>query len=373
MIPAAPAGRIRTSGPRGDSVVCSRRFLRSACSAAERLARNDGFFVCALRVFDFLLRELRCAIRPGSLPHAADRGLSGARCGLPAPAGEVGWIRSGDNPEMTYYQGTIPSALPAPRNRAVVAADVLGGIALAVFAGIIMINFAAIIGLGAAPGAASTIAWESVWLLAAMFCAPFLPSAVRHNITWNSTGRGFAMNWPEAFIAATLFFPALVSHGAQFGFFGPLGAALAIGAAEEFIFRILLLGWLATRIAPEKAVLVSAIVFGLAHLQELSVLGAMSCISQFAGGVVLGAIYLRTANPLGPILLHGWWDFAIFFAYGMSSGGSTEAGMPSIQDMWFPIAMAIYGMWLMRPSVDSVGRTPEMTMGQPIQPVMQRW
>ena len=88
---------------------------------------------------------------------------------------------------------------------------------------------------------------------------------------------------------------------------------------------------------------------------------------------MLGGSICARRNPLGAILNHAWWDFAIFFAYGMSSGGSTEAGMPRVQDLWFPIALAIYGMWLMRPGVDGVGRTPEMTMGQPIQPAAQAW
>jgi membrane protease YdiL (CAAX protease family) len=272
---------------------------------------------------------------------------------------------------MTHYSGTIPSALPTRPNRAVVTGDVLGGIALAVFVGIIVINFAAIVGLGSGPGWGPAIAWESVWLIAAMLCSPLLPSAVRPSISFESTLRGFSLDWPEACVAALIFFPALFSHGAANGFFGPLGMALSVGAAEEFIFRVLLLGWLATRLTPEKAVLISAMVFGAAHLHEISLLGMMSCISQFAGGVIFGAMYLRTGNPLGPILMHAWWDFSIFFASGPGSGGSTAPGMPQINswwDFWFPVALAVYGMWLIRPGVKCVGRSPELTMGQPIDP-----
>ena len=54
---------------------------------------------------------------------------------------------------------------------------------------------------------------------------------------------------------------------------------------------------------------------------------------QIAGGFVLGAVYLRTRNPIGPILAHAYWDFPYFMALGVVSGGGTEAGMPTVSSL----------------------------------------
>jgi membrane protease YdiL (CAAX protease family) len=242
--------------------------------------------------------------------------------------------------------------------------DVAGGIAFAFVVGVVMMNVASM--LSSWQSWSGGIGWETVWLVVALLCVPLMPSAVNHRITWNTTILGVALDWPEMVIACTILYTNLTTVGLPHGIAGPLGFSIAVGAAEEMIFRVLLLGWLATKIKPESAVLVSAAVFGLVHLQELSLVGAMNCTSQFAGGVVFGAIYLRTANPLGPIIGHAFWDFSIFVGWGLVSGGSTEYGMPTVAELWFPIVIAVYGMWLIRPSVPCVGRTPEMTIGTPI-------
>lgn len=234
--------------------------------------------------------------------------------------------------------------------------DVAGGILFAVLVSLCMIRVTQGLFMGAGWGA--SIGWESVWILATIACAPLLPSGIIHDVTRSSTIRGLALDWPElVFSLYTLI--EVLRYGINSGVLGPLGLALAVGTAEEFLFRVLILGWLVTRMRPERALLVSAVIFGLAHLQSPSLVGLLSIAPQTSGGVVLGAIYLRTRNPLGPILGHAAWDFPIFLGFGLGvSGGSTEAGMPSVLSLMPWIALTIYGLFLIRHGVGIPGRAP---------------
>jgi membrane protease YdiL (CAAX protease family) len=247
-----------------------------------------------------------------------------------------------------------PVRLEQPRLRAI--ADVIGGVVFAFFVSLCMIRVTT--GLFEGAGWGAQISWESVWILACLACAPFLPSGVRHVVTLKSLIKGMSFDWPEL-AYSTYIFAEVLDYGVRVGFIGPLGLALAVGTAEEFLFRVLLLGWLVTRVRTEWALLVSSVVFGCAHLHQISLLGLLSVAPQFSGGMVLGAVYLRSRNPLANILCHASWDFPLFCAYGLGvSGGGTEGGMPSIQSLLPWIALACYGLWLVRPSVDVPGREP---------------
>lgn len=248
------------------------------------------------------------------------------------------------------------SAVDAPRGdlplRTVL--DVVGGVAFAFFVGLLCMRLGSNVfqGYGWTPA----IAWESVWLVAAMLCAPLMPSGIRHDISWRSTLEGLALDWPEL-IYATWILGMYVQYLGELRIdAGPVGLALAVGTAEEFIFRVLLLGWLVTKLRAPSALAVSAAVFGLAHLHELSLLGVASVIPQTAGGFVLGAIYLRVRNPIPVILAHAYWDFPYFMALGRISGGSTESGMPTIAMLAPWLVFAVYGVWLVRDGVALPGR-----------------
>lgn len=252
----------------------------------------------------------------------------------------------------------VPAARPVrleqPAGRALF--DVMGGIAFAMLVSLCMIRVCASLFTGS--GWAAAIGWESVWIMACLVCAPMLPSGVRHVITLRATVRGLALDWPELTYSLYMLSSA-VSYGMQSGIIGPLGLALAVGTAEEFLFRVLLLGWLVTRLKPEKALVVSAVVFGLAHLHEPTITGLLSVAPQTAGGMVLGAMYLRSRNPLPCIIAHAAWDFPIFLAYGQGvSGGGTESGMPGVMALAPWLALIVYGLYLVRAGIDLPGREP---------------
>jgi membrane protease YdiL (CAAX protease family) len=244
------------------------------------------------------------------------------------------------------------------------ALDVAGGIAFVLVIGILCMNAGSLVFAGG--DWVSVIAWETVWLVAAMLCAPLMPSGIRHDISWRSTWEGLALEWPEI-LYATWVLGIYVQYLGELRLdAGPIALALAVGTAEEFIFRVLLLGWLVSKLPAPHALAISAVVFGVAHLKELSVLGLLSIAPQTAGGFVLGAVYLRTRNPIAPILVHAYWDFPYFMAMGAGvSGGSTEAGMPTVVELTPWIAFMIYGLWLVRDGISVVGRVTPIGQNNP--------
>jgi membrane protease YdiL (CAAX protease family) len=233
--------------------------------------------------------------------------------------------------------------------------DVAGGIAYAMFIGILCMRAGGYVFTGVGWG--PVIGWESVWLMAAIVCSPLMPSAIRHDISVASTLKGLLLDWPELLYATWI----LGIYSSYIGTIrldpGPVALSLAVGTAEEFIFRVLLLGWLVGRLSVPAALAVSATCFGLAHLHEVSIVGVLSVVPQTAGGFVLGAIYLRTRNPLGPILAHAYWDFPYFMALGGGvSGGSTAGGAPTVVDLLPWMTFIVYALWLVRHGVPIAGR-----------------
>lgn len=263
--------------------------------------------------------------------------------------------------------GTVhaPAGMPLPATTSVDAPraddplrnalDIAGGVAFATLIGILCMRAGSYVFTGV--GWAPVIGWESVWLVAAMLCSPLMPSGIRHDISWRSTLEGLLLDWPEL-LYATFVLGIYVSYLGELRLeAGPIALSLAVGTAEEFIFRVLLLGWLVSRMSAPSALALSSVVFGLAHLKELSLLGVLSVVPQTAGGFVLGAVYLRTRNPLAPIIAHAWWDFPYFMAMGAGvSGGSTEAGMPSVMELVPWMGFIVYALWLVRHGVPLAGR-----------------
>jgi membrane protease YdiL (CAAX protease family) len=233
--------------------------------------------------------------------------------------------------------------------------DVAGGIVFVLFVSFVVIALAR----GAFVGGSWTgvIGWESVWLIAAMLCAPLMPSGIHHVVSWRSTIEGLALSWPQL-VYGTIVFASFAAYvGGVRLLPGPLGLALAVGVAEEFIFRVLLLGWLVSKLPAPQALAVSSCVFGLAHLHALSLLGVISVTPQIGCGFVFGAVYLRTRNPLGSILVHAFWDYPYFMALGIGvSGGGTGAGMPPLLQLAPWLAFMVYGLWLVRFGVPLTGR-----------------
>ena len=82
------------------------------------------------------------------------------------------------------------------------------------------------------------------------------------------------------------------------GFWSVMAVVVIAPLFEEFLCRGYLLGSLRERYGSLRAVLFSALFFGILHLQPVAVVNA------FLMGVVLGVVYLATRTLWVPILLH---------------------------------------------------------------------
>ena len=82
------------------------------------------------------------------------------------------------------------------------------------------------------------------------------------------------------------------------GFWSVFAVVVIAPLFEEFLCRGYLLGSLRERYGELRAVLFSALFFGILHVQPVAVVNA------FLMGVVLGVVYLATGTLWAPILLH---------------------------------------------------------------------
>ena len=94
--------------------------------------------------------------------------------------------------------------------------------------------------------------------------------------------------------------------------------AVAVGIAEEMIFRAVIFRGLATSgSSVKKAILISALLFSSFHLLNLLAgmkltLMPIQLMNTFMLGTVFAYIYYRTESILYIILLHFMWDFSSF-------------------------------------------------------------
>lgn len=91
---------------------------------------------------------------------------------------------------------------------------------------------------------------------------------------------------------------------------------LLIGMFEELLFRGVLQSGIHQTFGEIKAVVLAALVFGLAHYANWVhgkpfVETSYQVLSAFSSGLLLGALRLMTASIWPPILVHGSWDFSV--------------------------------------------------------------
>lgn len=80
------------------------------------------------------------------------------------------------------------------------------------------------------------------------------------------------------------------------GIFGPV--------VEEIIYRILFVGKFSLKIPPAVCIILSSVLFALAHLREISLVGLISVLPTFASGLVYAVSYHKTKNIIIPVTLH---------------------------------------------------------------------
>jgi len=126
---------------------------------------------------------------------------------------------------------------------------------------------------------------------------------------------------------------------------------LLIGFQEEAIFR----GVLLRALAPQgvlRAVIISAVLFGLIHANSLlvgrdPVFVLSQIIGSMLGGIAIGALRVRT-NTIWPlIVLHALNDFLQFTATGGIEAQHVATYIPILK-VGINIILAVYGLYLLR-------------------------
>jgi membrane protease YdiL (CAAX protease family) len=115
---------------------------------------------------------------------------------------------------------------------------------------------------------------------------------------------------------------------------GSAAMGLAPGIGEEIAFRGVLQTVLARRLSTPQAIVVQAILFGLAHPSS----GPYILVTGLLG-LLLGTIYAATQNLAIPIFLHSLWNTFMFFRGHVHVSDMTEEEItkllqgPSIQSL----------------------------------------
>jgi len=150
--------------------------------------------------------------------------------------------------------------------------------------------------------------------------------STRHAVRESSVGAllGFAT---ISTVTALLWFTGVLQF-AGFGggrLFAPLAEMILASVLEEILFRgvlfRILIGWLGVW----KALAISAVLFGLAHLPNEGFSMAAFVVVVLAGAL-FSAAYLLHQRLWLPIGLHFGWNFTSSAVFGLSTSGSSPTG-----------------------------------------------
>jgi len=175
---------------------------------------------------------------------------------------------------------------------------------------------------------------------------------------WHATGFNRPSEWRNLHV---LIIPMLLLVGPTFLLQPQLPApgkiavlvvvTLLIGFQEEAIFRGILLRVFAPR-GVKQAVLISAFLFGIIHVNSLLVgrdpmFVFAQVVASFLGAIALGAIRLRI-NTIWPlVVMHAINDFLQFSATGGLEAQDVPLYIPVLKISMAAI-MALYGWYLLR-------------------------
>ena len=112
------------------------------------------------------------------------------------------------------------------------------------------------------------------------------------------------------------------------------------GATEELIFRGFPLQAFRHNLGGARAVVITALLFGLAHVSNKDA-SALSTINTILAGIWLGLAYLMTRSLWLATALHWSWNFAMAFIFGLP-----VSGLPTLSQLAW-LRPSIGGpMWL---------------------------
>ena len=159
--------------------------------------------------------------------------------------------------------------------------------------------------------------WRAVWLAVAAVGPPFLLMVCAFRFRWTllvGLFRDLEEQVLPLFVGTSLLDIAVISTSA--------------GIAEEVFFRGLLQVALGERLNPVLGLVVTSVVFGLAHFITPTYAVVTSII-----GFYLGCLFMVSENLLTPIVVHAAYDFlALAYLLRRQRSSLTELGSPADRD-----------------------------------------
>ena len=196
------------------------------------------------------------------------------------------------------------------------------------------------------------------WVLAALFALALLLASSRRR----AAGLGMPAPARTVWLAGPPLLYALLMLLLAWAGGWPQPAILLVVAcntalvaiSEELMFRAILLQGMMERLAIWPAVLISSLLFGMAHtVNGLSTGDFGGALWQAAAAAMQGigyaAIRLRTRSAWPMVLVHGLWDFALVTAM-LSTPSQGEVSVLPYAALLAVLPLCLYGAWLLRPS-----------------------
>ena len=124
---------------------------------------------------------------------------------------------------------------------------------------------------------------------------------------------------------------------------------LLVGISEELMFRGILFLGASSKYDWQRAVWITAVIFGLIHALTGMITGnftaaLLQAMMAFLFGVWTAAVRFRLNTIIPLMILHWLWDFGVF---SLSAQGGVKtllgAGLPIL----FAIILFLYGLWLL--------------------------
>ena len=106
-----------------------------------------------------------------------------------------------------------------------------------------------------------------------------------------------------------------------------IATAIVPGILEEILFRGILFRWIEEWAGSWAALLVTAVLFGVAHILNPNATWFSSFAIAVEAGLLLGGAYMLTRSLWMPIGLHAAWNFAQGFVFDVPVSGLDNQGL----------------------------------------------
>lgn len=103
--------------------------------------------------------------------------------------------------------------------------------------------------------------------------------------------------------------------------------AILAGFAEELLFRGILFRWIEEFAGSWVALIVTAALFGLVHIENPNATWFSSFAIAVEAGILLGGTYMLTRSLWAPIGLHAAWNFTQGYIFDIPVSGVPENGL----------------------------------------------